>query len=227
MKQISIVVPVYNAEANIRKCVDSILRQTFTDYEVILVDDGSVDKSGAICDDYASAHANVHVYHIPNQGVSHARNFGMLKSSGRYVTFVDSDDFLSETALELLARGKGKLTYFSIGQYNLDTSKYEREITTFETTDVNLCDKNDVEKIEQMDLLAVGFPYGKLFDMEIIKKNSLHFDERIKNHEDHIFCFDYLLCVNEVHVEKEVGYYWTYKSKSNSLSHLTPPMRIC
>lgn len=220
---ISIIIPVYNAEENIRRCVDSILRQTYANYEVILVDDGSTDTSGKICDEYASAHANIHVFHIPNHGVSHARNYGIQKSSGQYVTFVDSDDFLSETALELLARGKGILTYFSIGQYNLDTSQYEQEITHLETTDISLGNKNDVEKIGQMDLLAVGYPYGKLFDMDVIKKNNLHFDERIKNHEDHIFCFDYLLCVNDVHVEKQVGYYWTYKSKSSSLSHLTPP----
>lgn len=223
-KLISIIIPVYNAEANIRRCVDSILKQTYANYEVILVDDGSTDTSGSICDEYASSHSNIHVFHIPNQGVSHARNYGMHKSSGQYITFVDSDDFLSETALDLLAKGDGKFTYFSIGQYNLDTSQYEQEITHLDTTDISLCNKDDVKKIERMDLLAVGYPYGKLFDVDVIKKNDLHFDERIKNHEDHIFCFDYMLCVNDVHVEKQVGYYWTYKSESNSLSHLTPPL---
>lgn len=222
--KISVVIPVYNAESNIRRCIDSVLNQTYKYYEVILVDDGSTDNSAQICDDYTSSHDNIYVYHLHNKGVSHARNYGMQKCSGRYVTFLDSDDFLTDKALELLLRGKGKLTYFSIGRYNLDNSNYEGELTHFDTTHIDLNNSDEVNKIEHLDLLAVGYPYGKLFDLNVIKENNLHFDERIKNHEDHIFCFDYLLCVNEVYVEEDVGYYWTYKSNSSSLSHLTPPL---
>lgn len=220
---ISIIVPVYNAETTLKRCLDSIFLQEYKNYEVVLVDDGSTDDSSNICDDYAKTYPNVHAFHIHNQGVSHARNYGIQKCIGRFVIFVDADDFLSRNALELLQRGKGKLTYFSIGQYNLDTSKIEPPITNLRTTDIELDDEKAGSDIEAMDLLAIGYPFGKLFDLEIIRKHNLCFDERIKNHEDHIFCFDYLLCINEIHVEKEVGYYWTYKKNSNSLSHITPP----
>lgn len=223
MDKISIVVPVYNAEQRLECCVDSILQQTYDNYELILVDDGSTDSSVKICDAYASSYSFVHVYHIQNQGVSHARNYGIEKSTGRYITFVDADDFLTKNALEILLRGNGKLTYFSIGQYCLDSSKIEKTITKLYTKDIVLSKEKSSSDIENMDLLAVGYPYGKLFDLNIIRQYHLHFDERIKNHEDHIFCFDYLLCIDEVHVEKDVGYYWTYKYSSNSLSHITPP----
>ncbi len=223
MEKISIVVPVYNAEQTLKQCLDSILQQTYKDFEVVLVDDGSTDKSASICDNYSASNADINVYHIPNQGVSHARNFGITKCTGRYITFVDADDFLAKDALDLLAKGQGKFTYFSIGQYNLDKADYEKTITKFFVKDINLMDKKSKYDIEKMDLLAVGYPFGKLFDIEIIRQNNLHFDERIKNHEDHLFCFDYLMYVNEIHVEEQVGYYWTYRNNSSSLSHVTPP----
>lgn len=223
MEKISIIVPVYNAENTLGRCIDSVLEQTSRDYELVLVDDGSTDSSGVICDEYAAAHPTVYVYHIANQGVSHARNYGVSKSTGKYVTFVDADDFLAENALEILSRGKGKLTYFSIGKYCLDTNCFEKPITHIRTQDVVLADRNSAISIEEMDLLAIGYPYGKLFDMAILRKYNIKFDERIKNHEDHIFCFDYLLHVDEIHTEVETGYFWTYRMQSTSLSHLTPP----
>lgn len=124
MDKISIVVPVYNAEQRLMCCVDSILQQTYDNYELVLVDDGSTDNSVKICNAYASSNTNVHVYHIQNQGVSHARNYGIEKSAGRYIIFADVDDFLTKNASEILLRGNGKLTYSSIGQYCLDSSNF-------------------------------------------------------------------------------------------------------
>lgn len=94
MPQLSVIVPVYNAEKFLNTCVDSILNQTFSDLEVILVDDGSPDASGAVCDRYAEEDKRVHVIHQKNAGVSAARNAGLDFASGEYMTFVDSDDFI-------------------------------------------------------------------------------------------------------------------------------------
>lgn len=101
---VSVVVPCYKVEAYVHRCVDSILRQTYRDLDVILVDDGSPDRCGQICDEYAAADHRVRVLHQSNQGLSAARNAGLELMIGKYVTFVDSDDWLDDTCLETLHR---------------------------------------------------------------------------------------------------------------------------
>lgn len=100
MPEISVIVPVYKVENYLKKCVNSILAQTFTDFEVWLVDDGSPDNCGLICDEYARSDSRVRVIHKPNGGLSDARNAALEKLSGRYVFFVDSDDWIANDALE-------------------------------------------------------------------------------------------------------------------------------
>ncbi|EOH87788.1 glycosyltransferase family 2 protein [Enterococcus pallens] len=102
MCEISIIVPVYNVEKYLHKCVDSILIQTFTDFEVILVDDGSLDNSGQICDEYAKKDDRVKVIHKKNGGLSDARNAGIDVAKGKYLGFVDSDDYIERDMYELL-----------------------------------------------------------------------------------------------------------------------------
>ena len=104
INKISIIVPVYNAKSYLSRCIDSILNQTYQDFELILVDDGSTDCSGEICDKYASNDIRIRVFHKPNGGVSSARNLGLSKINGNYVIFVDSDDFLMPNHLEILAQ---------------------------------------------------------------------------------------------------------------------------
>ena len=109
MPQVSVIVPVYKVEPYLRKCVDSILSQTFRDFELILVDDGSPDSCGEICDEYAFADSRVHVIHQLNGGLSAARNAALdwmfANSSSNYVTFVDSDDWISENYLDVMMQG--------------------------------------------------------------------------------------------------------------------------
>ena len=102
MAEVSIIVPVYQVESYIRQCVDSILAQTFTDFELILVDDGSKDKSGQICDEYAGIDERVKVIHKENSGAADTRNRGMTQASGNYFMFVDSDDYIAPTMVECL-----------------------------------------------------------------------------------------------------------------------------
>lgn len=100
--EISIIVPVYNVEKYLDKCVNSILNQTFQDFELILVDDGSPDNCGEMCDDYAARDKRVTVIHQVNGGLSAARNAGIEIAKGRYLGFVDSDDYIAEDMYELL-----------------------------------------------------------------------------------------------------------------------------
>ena len=92
--KISVIIPVYNAESTLRRCVDSVLAQTFTDFECLLINDGSKDKSGEICDEYAIRDSRVRVFHKENGGVSSARNVGLDNATGEWIAFVDSDDWV-------------------------------------------------------------------------------------------------------------------------------------
>lgn len=111
---ISIIVPVYNVEPYLEQCIDSILNQSFRDFELILVDDGSPDRCGEICDRYAAADDRIRVIHQKNGGVSAARNAGMEVSKGKYIVFVDSDDMVHPLYLEHL--------YKAIQKHNADIS---------------------------------------------------------------------------------------------------------
>ncbi len=99
---ISVIIPVYNVEKYLRECIDSVLNQTYTEYEIILVDDGSTDYSGKICDDYAEKYDCISVIHKENGGLSKARNFGIENSKGEYIYFLDSDDYIIPEAFEKL-----------------------------------------------------------------------------------------------------------------------------
>ena len=99
---VSIIVPVYNALATIDRCIRSIINQTFADFELILVDDGSQDSSGAICDEMAYSDSRIRVLHQKNEGVSSARNNGMAQARGTWITFIDSDDWVGPDYLERL-----------------------------------------------------------------------------------------------------------------------------
>ena len=97
---ISIIVPIYNREKYLSECIDSILVQSYSDFEVLLIDDGSTDRSGEICDEYAQKDARIRVFHKENGGVSSARNVGLDNATGEWIAFVDSDDWVGEKYLE-------------------------------------------------------------------------------------------------------------------------------
>ena len=94
MIKYSVIVPVYNVENYLPRCIDSLLAQNYADLEILLIDNGSKDQSGQICEDYAAQFANITAYHIPNKGVGSARNFGLAKAKGEFICFVDADDYL-------------------------------------------------------------------------------------------------------------------------------------
>lgn len=190
MPKISVIVPVYNVEPYLRQCVDSILNQTFTDFELLLVDDGSTDCSGAICDEYANRDFRVKVFYTVNRGVSAARNLGIDKASAEWVTFVDSDDFVESDYLESLDKGEScELSFVGISRYNID-NKSRQVLVKFHSEFIFR--EQLGKKVVELDLLAVGYACGKLYKKEIIDSNHIRFDERVRIHEDHLFYYDYL-----------------------------------
>lgn len=101
-QKVSIIIPVYNVEKYLSQCIDSVLEQTFTDLDILVIDDGSTDRSGSICDEYAAKESRIRVFHTENRGLSAARNYGLDRCNGDYFAFLDSDDWLENRAIELL-----------------------------------------------------------------------------------------------------------------------------
>lgn len=105
MTLVSVIVPVYNVEKYMRKCIDSIINQTYTNLEIILVDDGALDRSGEICDEYAQIDPRIKVLHKKNGGLASARNAGIKIATGEYISYIDSDDWVETEFIEMLLRG--------------------------------------------------------------------------------------------------------------------------
>ena len=176
--KISVIVLVYKAEKYLHRCVDSILSQTFTDFELILVNDGSPDNCGAICDEYAQKDNRVRVFHKENGGVSSARNLGLDNAKGEWITFVDSDDWLKPGCLEQLTN-KLDADMIKCGIEASDKSS----IWTVENNKYSV--KQFLEKNEK-DFIA-RTSCVTLFKTKLINKFNIRFDKHIRYGEDMIF----------------------------------------
>lgn len=212
MPVISVIVPVYNAEKYLRECLDSIVNQTYKNIEIILVDDGSTDGSGAICDEYADKDVRIKVYHIPNGGVSNARNLGIDNANGEYLMFVDSDDEVSRDCIEkLYCAIEYKEQDLVIGNF---CDVYEnRKIIQHENLSIIGNLQDDYANIR---ILLQG-PWGKLYRSEILKKNKIRFRVDISLTEDQIFNYDFLKKASTYTLLQEPIYYY-YHRKNESLS---------
>lgn len=195
MPKISVIVPVYNTEKYLHRCIDSILAQTFTDFELLLIDDGSKDNSGTICDEYAAKDSRVRVFHKKNGGVSSARNLGLDNASGEWVTFVDSDDWIGKTMYQEM---------------------YENVI--HEKADIAYCDINMVFSNLERSWKAAKFDSSKVQFLNnfiasewtslcnILVKRRLFTENQIKNPEDFKFAEDYHVATRLMYFAKRVCY---------------------
>ena len=206
MELISIIVPVYNTEKYISRCVTSLIKQTYKNTEIILVDDGSQDKSAKICDRFAKKDARIRVIHKENGGVSETRNVGISATKGEYLLFVDGDDFLPPDAVEIL--------YKAIKLDNADMScgcwsKITVKATTYNHHPSKTISVDDKEQLmEIMDYEEIKGPVAKLFKAEIITSHGFTFPKDIKISEDTIFVYKYLRqCKRISIVDRNVYYY--------------------
>lgn len=208
MCTVSIIVPVYNVEKYLHCCVDSILAQTFKDIEVLLVDDGSTDGSGAICDDYALKDSRVRAFHKENGGVSSARNTGLEEAIGKWIMFVDSDDKVSPMICERL------LLHAVEGCMPLCLC-YEWKNNEVNLISVGL-DKGNYPIERFNDMCAYG-PCARFYEKELVDRVDLRFSERFTYAEDAIFNYEYYELIDRFIIIDEPLYY--YRILPNSLSH--------
>lgn len=199
---ISVIVPIYNTEKYLSQCIESVLGQSFADFELLLVNDGSSDGSGAICDAYAEKDSRIKVFHKENGGVSSARNLGLDHAQGEWVAFVDSDDLLADNALEILlneAKDDVDMVYGGI-------RKFDESSDDIETIAVK--ERENISVEEALDAFVVPkkrngdwhkYLTNRIYRMAVIKRFGLRFKEEIHYKEDGLFVVQYLCrCENKV-----------------------------
>lgn len=224
--KITVIVPVYNMEKTLNRALDSLVNQSYRDYEVIMVDDGSKDKSGMICDEYAAKFPHFKVCHKSNGGLSSARNKGMELANGEWVTFCDSDDYafpfwlenyqLDESeGIDLIQQGarSDKPAFMQSGMSNICGFDYSGGIYEY----LNLLITNRM----------VGYTWMKAYRMDIIRRFNLAFDVNIILAEDEVFLLKYLCYCTSVKAINKQGYNYfvpnwgkKYNLKSEELLYL-------
>ena len=191
---ISIIVPVYNVEKYLQRCIESILAQTFADFELLLIDDGSKDKSGDICDEYAATDCRIRVFHKENGGVSSARNLGIEHTKGEWITFIDSDDWVEPDYLANFSMDSDLCVQGNI----VNDNKYCYEPKLF---------IQDIAANYLLNHYVYG-PYCKLFKANIIHSNNVSFDQTLAFGEDILFCINYAMNCSSMQVVCKAGYHY-------------------
>lgn len=232
MPAVSVVIPVYNSAKYLRECLDSIIAQTFSDWEVVAVDDGSSDDSPAILDEYAAKDSRIKVIHKVNGGVSAARNDGLAAASGEYVLFVDSDDFLDKSALqvsyeEALRTGADVVI---TDHWIWKDGRPETEHRFFAKEFV-FADKKDISSVQRMVLYKGYSPYpspscgymfsalwSKLIRRELLVQNDIRFSSTLTLYEDGLVALQILEHARVIAYRQVPTYH--YRVLNNSLCHI-------
>lgn len=206
MPKVSIIVPVYKAEKYLHQCIDSILSQTFSDWECILVDDGSPDRSGAICDEYVQKDARIHVIHKENGGVSSARNVALGRITGKWLAFVDSDDCLYPNALKRWVE-VAEQNNLDLIQCHFNREFKEGQVEGEATEVLTAAQYADTENY----LTCI---WGTLFKSSIVKEHSLRFDEKVRLGEDQIFLLNHMQYCKRIQRIGDVLYFYRDNEQS-------------
>lgn len=192
-EKISIIIPIYNAEKHLRKCINSLINQSYSNTEIILIDDGSTDKSLNICNEYGKKYSNIKVIHQENQGVSAARNNGINNSTGNYIGFVDADDYIEEKMLEkmMFQMIKNNLDIVICNLYYEDENF--KEIEKFNHNDYEI-DRNKFPYEMYSNYAMQGYVCNKLYRKSIIENKKIRFDTKYIVLEDDLF--NYIIFFN-------------------------------
>ena len=224
---VSIIVPVYNAEASIRRCVDSILGQQFTDFELLLVDDGSADGSGAICDAYAAADSRVRVFHKENSGVSDTRNQGIQQAQGVYLQFLDSDDWITPDATKLLVQtAEAHSCDLVISDFYRVVGERVSRKGDIDEDRVLTREEYAAHMMEQPADFYYGVLWNKLYRRDIVAAHGLRMDPDISWCEDFLFNLEYIRHAERFYALQVPIYYYVKTKGSLASQSLSIPKTI-
>ncbi|MCI8955895.1 MAG: glycosyltransferase family 2 protein [Eubacterium sp.] len=223
---ISVVIPVYNAEEYIKRCLESIQKQTYDNLEIIVVNDGSTDHTQKVVGEMQQQDERIKLIQKENEGVSAARNDGVLAATGKYIYFIDSDDYVEDNIVEKLYEAISTQGQLSVCGFT--TVFMKKEDTPFSLYDsVSLISiEQYLEKMSQyLYSVYFGSLWNKMYVTEIIKSNQLKFRKDISLAEDFIFNLDYLQYVKKVTMLPECMYYY-YQGNEESLTKKSDPWYI-
>ncbi len=218
---ITVAIPCYNGEKTLERCVDSILLQTYTNYELLIIQDGSTDKTPEIAEQLCKKDARIRVIHQENRGLSASRNRAIREARGEYISFIDADDTICPDYIEKLQQ--------AVLMYKADIAVCQYYIDKKQGNDngIHTISKQDMYKeilIPQRNFAA--FAWNRLYKIELIKKCNLSYDEEIYGNEDELFNFQYLeVCGTIAIVEKEL-YHYIINNGSIMFSQGYNPKRI-
>ncbi len=223
---LSIIVPVYNGEKYVQECIQSILNQTFADFELLIIDDGSQDDSFAICDYFARSDPRVRLFSKKHGGVANARNFGIEKANREFISFCDSDDVVSQDLYQKLVdiMCKKKVDRMCSGYCLL----YEKNRKVLRKPRIADGEYNSKELLKNMidDGTMSGILFSSvnnsLFKKEIIDKYNIRFNESVRFNEDGLFSVEYMLHSNNVYsIQSQITYYYRQISSLKLTERLT------
>ncbi len=210
---VSIIIPVYNVEKYLTKCLDSVINQTYSNLEIILVDDGSTDRSGVICDEYAGLDQRIKVIHNKNSGVSSARNAGIRICKGDFVAFIDSDDYVDKKYIFSLLEPLMKDNYDFVFCGYLDLYVKSKKKSYHRLSDKELSVLTGIFfKDYHIFNQLMWYPWLKLYKRDIILNNKLWFPEDLTDAEDHFFNFSYFEKVKNYKYINQALYIYCHRS---------------
>ena len=217
---LSIIIPIFNAEKYLEKCIDSILEQRYTEYELILVDDGSIDKSAQMCDEYADKDNRVIVIHKENGGLSDARNTGVKVTKGEYIFFIDSDDFLDDNkALEKivnrLKKSNADVLNFGFKKYYANEDKEYNYFKIDKNMPIEYCKDEKGFEFLMQNSLYIASAWNKVIRRQLFEKSDLSFKKGIYS-EDIDWCARLLIVAKKFDFINESFY--CYRQREGSIS---------
>jgi glycosyltransferase involved in cell wall biosynthesis len=207
--EVSIIIPCYNIERHLPKCIDSVLNQTYSNFELLLLNDGSSDNTLQICEEFKAKDSRVRVFSHQNKGVSYTRNRGIDLTKGESIMFIDGDDFVKPDYVEILSGAFENLNWTICGMIKIPERKDDNSKKTLEfiksnsTQDLNV---DDFMRLIEFHLFSS--PYCKIYSKHLIDKYNIRFDESLSYQEDLLFNINYSQYIDKVIILDYYGYYY-------------------
>ena len=215
MKLVSIIIPAYNCEQDVRRCIDSLLKQTYKNIDITIYDDGSTDSTASICRKLSEDHSEVTFESVEHRGVADVRNYGLKRAKGDYIMFVDSDDYVKESYVEHMVSAIEEDPECDLAICSYDRIIYGGEYPIISLIKPGIMSRDQylIGTLEDPGHHYFGVLWNKIFKRNIIIENGLEFQRDISLGEDFVFSLNYLKYAKKVNVINDILYYYCYQTR--------------